>query len=403
MSDIRFVLTKYKRGILTYSINMQSNRLETIHFYDMADASDHSNIGDIFVAKVMNVVTSINAAFIDYQKGKHGYLPICDRFAPILLNREYDGRLKAGDELLVQLEKEAVRSKEPVFTSNLSLAGKYCVITTGNKRKSISKKCPKTIRKELLEHIPENIEHGIVVRTNASELISESHDDNLELLENECQQLSEQMDILINDGVHRTCYSRVWQSPPPYLTVLRDVRDICYSQIVTDDENLYSELSSFLKLSSPEMLDQLTYYTDKSYPIAKLHSIETRLNELLGSKVWLKSGAYLVIEKTEAMYVIDVNSGKNISKKASAEYILTINIEAAREIMYQLRIRNLTGIIMVDFINMENADDKEKLMCELKQAAKSDSIQTVVVDMTALDLVEITRQKNHKSLAEQLS
>lgn len=402
MSDIRFVLTKYKRGILTYSINMQSNRLETIHFYDMADASDHSDIGDIFVAKVMNVVGSINAAFIDYQKGKHGYLPICDIFAPMLLNREYDGRLKAGDELLVQLEKEAVRSKEPVFSSNLSLAGKYCVVTTGNKSKSISKKCPKSIRKELLEHIPENIEHGIVVRTNASELISESHN-SLELLEKECQQLSEQMDILINDGIHRTCYSRVWQSPPSYLTALRDVRDRCYSQIVTDDENLYSELSSFLKLSSPEMLDLLTYYTDTSYPLTKLHSIETRLDELLGSKVWLKSGAYLVIEKTEAMYVIDVNSGKNISKKASAKYILTINLEAAHEIMYQLRLRNLTGIILVDFINMENTDDKEKLMCELKQAAKSDPIQTVVVDMTALDLVEITRQKNHKSLAEQLS
>ena len=103
------------------------------------------------------------------------------------------------------------------------------------------------------------------------------------------------------------------------------------------------------------------------------------------------------------MYVIDVNSGKNICKKASADYILTINLEAAREIMYQLRLRNLTGIILVDFINMENADDKEKLMCELKQAAKSDPIQTVVIDMTALDLVEITRQKNHKSLAEQLS
>lgn len=402
MSDIRFILTKYKRGILAYSINMQNNRLETVHFYDAMNTADTINIGDIFVAKVMNVVGSINAAFIDYQKGKHGYLPMCDKFVPMLLNREYDGRLKAGDEVLVQLEKEAVRSKEPVFTSNLSLAGKYCVITTGNKSKSISKKCPKSMRKELLDHIPENINHGIVVRTNASELISESYY-RLELLEKECLQLSEQMDVLISDAAHRTCYSRIWQSPPPYLTSLRDVRQIYYSQIVTDDENLYNELSSFLKFSSPEMLDQLTYYTDISYPLTKLHSIETKLDELLDSKVWLRSGAYLVIEKTEAMYVIDVNSGKNISKKASAEYILTINIEAAREIMYQLRLRNLTGIIMVDFINMENTIDKQKLMYELKQAAQSDPIQTVVVDMTALDLVEITRQKNMKSLEEQLS
>lgn len=402
MSDIRFVLTKYKSGILTYSIDMQNARLETVHFYNLDDSSENINIGDIFVAKVMNVVGSINAAFVDYQKGKHGYLPTSDRFAPVLLNREYDGRLKAGDELLVQLEKEAVRSKEPVFTSNLSLAGKYCVITTGNNSKGVSKKCPKSIRNKLLEHVPEDIKYGIVVRTNASELVSEASD-SLELLEKECLQLSAQMDVLVSDAVHRTCYSRVWQSPPPYLTALRDARNICYSQIITDDEGLYNELSAFLKYSLPEMLDRLTYYTDTSYSLTKLHSIETRLGELLSSKVWLKSGAYLVIEKTEAMYVIDVNSGKNIAKKSNAEYIRAINLEAAREVMYHLRLRNLTGIIIVDFINMDNAYDKEMLLHELKQAAKRDPVRTVVVDMTALDLVEITRQKNTKNLAEQLS
>lgn len=402
MSDIRFVLTKYRNGILSYSINMQSSRLETIHFYDTENTTDHVNIGDIFVAKVMNVAKNINAVFIDYQKGKHGYLPINDQYDPLLLNRKYDGHLKAGDELLVQLEKEAVRSKEPVFTSDLSLAGKYCVITSCSKGKGVSKKCPKLYRSCLLAAIPEDIKYGIVIRTNASELISESPE-SLELLEKECLQLSEQMDLIIQDAVHRTCYSRVWQAPPPYLTVLRDVRNLCYSQIITDDENLYSELYSFLKYSSPKLSDKLTLYSDTSYPLSKLHSIETRIGELLSSKVWLRSGAYLIIEKTEAMYVIDVNSGKNITKKSNSEYILAINIEAAKEIMYQLRLRNLTGIIMVDFINMDNACDKEKLLHELSQDAKYDPIKTVIVDMTALDLVEITRQKNMKSLAEQLS
>lgn len=417
MSDIRFVLTRYRAGILAYSINIQSNRLETVNFYTDTSSDESSeknnlqknkavseviNIGDIFVAKVMNVVESIKAAFIDYQKGKHGYLPIDMLETPVLLNRSYDGRLKAGDELLVQLEKEAVRSKEPVFTANLSIAGKYCVITSGNRSKGVSKKCSKTIREQLLKSLPDNIEYGVVIRTNAGELITESSD-NLELLFNECQLLSRQMDSLLNEGIHRTCYSKVWHSPPPYLTMLRDIKNITYSQILTDDEQLYEELSSFLKFSSPDMLERLKLYTDNGYPLNKLYSIETKLKELLGTKVWLKSGAYLVIEKTEAMYVIDVNSGKNISKKSNADYILAINLEAAKEIMYQIRIRNLTGMILIDFINMENAADKEKLLSELRRDAKQDIVKTTIVDMTALELVEITRQKNLKSLSEQFS
>lgn len=401
MSDIRFVLTKYRDGILSYAVNTQSNRLESVNFYAGNEALDAVNIGDIFVAKVMNVAGNIQAVFIDYQKGKHGYLPIDKTGLPILLNRDYDGKLKAGDELLVQLEKEAVRSKEPVFTSNLSIAGKYCVITSGNKCKGVSKKCAKTAREQLIKAIPDDIDYGIIVRTNAVELLSDE-DSRVELLEQECRYLSRQMDALLNDGIHRTCYSRVWQSPAPYLTALRDVRNISYSRIVTDDADLHDALSAFLRTASPEMLDKLVLYTDSSYPLNKLYSIETKLKELLSPKVWLKSGAYLVIEKTEAMYVIDVNSGKSISKKSNAEYILAVNTEAAKEIMYQLRLRNLTGIILVDFINMENPDDKEELLQELRHLAKLDMIQTTVVDMTALHLVEITRQKNLKSLAEQL-
>jgi ribonuclease G len=148
------------------------------------------------------------------------------------------------------------------------------------------------------------------------------------------------------------------------------------------------------------MADKLKLYEDKSYGLNKLYSIETKLEGLLGKKVWLKSGAYLVIEKTEAMYVIDVNSGKNISKKANAEYIYSVNAEAAREIMYQIRLRNLTGMIVVDFINMENNEDKERLMEKLSEYARRDMVKTMVIDMTALDLVEITRQKNKKSLAD---
>jgi ribonuclease G len=396
MGDVRFVLTNYNDKILSYSIDVTANRLESIGFYERQDESS-VNIGDIFVAKVMTVASNINAAFIDYQKGRHGYLPFNKSMAPVLVNRMYDGKLKAGDEVLVQLEKEAVRSKEPVFTTNLSISGKYSVITSGIKSRGVSKKCPKSRYNELLEAIPEEIAYGVVVRTNAAEL------DDLEMLKSEGLELNSQMERLLNEGIHRTCYSRVWKSPAPYLVDLRDMNGIEYSQIITDDDLLYNELSEFIMLTSPASIDKLKKYTDENYSLSKLYSIETKVEELLNKKVWLKSGAYLIIEKTEAMYVIDVNSGKNMSKKANEEYIYSINVEAAKEVMRQIRLRNLTGMILVDFINMNSNEDKERLMDELAKYARRDSVKTIVVDMTALDLVEVTRQKNKSSLEEQLN
>ena len=151
------------------------------------------------------------------------------------------------------------------------------------------------------------------------------------------------------------------------------------------------------------MASMLTLYTDSSYSLKKLYSIDTKMQELLVPKVWLKSGAYLVIEQTEAMYVIDVNSGKNNASKSNAEYIFNINIEAAHEIIRQISLRNLSGIIMVDFINMEDPDKNEQLLNELRKLAKQDRILTTIVDMTPLGLIEITRKKTKKALKEQIN
>ena len=171
---------------------------------------------------------------------------------------------------------------------------------------------------------------------------------------------------------------------------------------VTDHCALYDELKDFAALYMPEQSAAISLYQDTSYPLQKLYRVETHLSELLSRKVWLKSGAYLIIDKTEAMYVIDVNSGKNVTKKESAEYIYQINLEAANEIMRQMRLRNLAGMILIDFINMEEQRFIDALLQELRVLAKKDPIQTTIVDLTALGLVEITRRKTTKSLAEQL-
>lgn len=394
MITSKLILTRYKEGIL--SLILRDNQIQEI-FYNNED--NHANIGDIFVAKVINVVSNIQAAFIDYQPGKRGYLPISSKYKPVLLNRIYDGRILAGDELLVQMEKEAIRTKEPVFTMNLSLPGKYCVVTNADSSKSVSSKLSRQEREILRSHILMNTGYGIVVRTNAKELLAFN---DFSFLTEECNFLAEQMNKILTEGIHRTCYSRIHKAAPAYLTELRDNKALEYEQIVTDDSALYEELKSFLHSYMPEEETFLSLYTDETLSLHKLYGLNTKIQELLQPKVWMNSGAYLIIEQTEAMYVIDVNSGKNNSKKSSDSYVLSVNMEAAKEIMRQIRLRNLSGIIIIDFINMEDETMKEQLMQELKRLAKLDRIQTTIVDMTPLGLIEITRKKTKRSLKAQL-
>lgn len=399
MNDLRYIITKYRDGVLSFVSDTKKCKMESVGYTQSAENASDAKIGDIFVAKVKNVAGQIHAAFIDYAPNKKGYLPINTEYVPMITNRQYDGRILAGDEILVQLEKEAVRTKEPVFTTNLSLAGKYSVISYGNTYKGVSRKCSKSEREQLRAIIPQEIDYGVVIRTNAASLLSPT--ETLQPVIDEIQYLNRKMSVLLHDGIHRTCYSRLWNAAPSYLTRMRDDR-IAYQQIITDDPQIYEEIKDFVALYMPERLADLSLYQDNVYPLQKLYRVETQIDELLAKKVWLKSGAYLVIEKTEAMYVIDVNSGKNISKKENAEYIYQINMEAASEIMRQIRLRNLTGIIMIDFINMEDSAKDHALLQQLRVLAKKDSILTTIVDITALGIVEITRKKTTKSLAEQL-
>ena len=397
MSDNRLVITKYKQGVLSFL--MQNNRMQSVSFYKEHKEGD---IGNIYVAKVINIVPNINAAFIYYQPNMRGYLPLNAHYTPILLNRTYDGRILAGDEIIVQMEKEAIRTKDAVFTTNLSLSGKYCVVTNANNKKGVSNKISKNYKNALQQTIPENTDLGLIVRTNAQQLI-ESDPDYCNILQKEYKMLLSQMETLISTGVHRTCYSLLYKAPDAYLTDIRDAYFDKYDSIITDEQYLYDQLTSFLGSYSSEVASMLTLYTDSSYSLKKLYSIDTKMQELLVPKVWLKSGAYLVIEQTEAMYVIDVNSGKNNASKSNAEYIFNINIEAAHEIIRQISLRNLSGIIMVDFINMEDPDKNEQLLNELRKLAKQDRILTTIVDMTPLGLIEITRKKTKKALKEQIN
>ena len=200
----------------------------------------------------------------------------------------------------------------------------------------------------------------------------------------------------------RTCYSCIYRALPGYIAAIRDSYSGTLDGIVTDIPAYYEELKDYLEEYQAEDADKLTLYEDKLLPLSKLYSLDSALEHALNKHVWLKSGGYLVIEPTEAMVVIDVNTGKYSGKKKMQDTICRINMEAADEIGRQLRLRNLSGIILIDFIDMEREEDREMLMRHLGDVVSKDPVKTTVVDMTRLNLVEVTRKKVRKPLYEQI-
>ena len=174
-------------------------------------------------------------------------------------------------------------------------------------------------------------------------------------------------------------------------------------EILTDQKDAHGRILDYLEHNQPEDKNKLRFYQDPLVSLTNLYSLKNAMEQACQKRVWLKSGGYLVIEPTEAMVVIDVNTGKYSGKKNQADTIRTINLEAAKEICRQLRLRNLSGIIMVDFIDMKEEEDKALLMERLREFAAADPVKTTVVDMTALNLVELTRKKGKKPLWEQLA
>ena len=357
-----------------------------------------SLLGNIYVGKVKNIVKNINAAFVEIENKQMCYLSLAEACHPIYITKPND-KICIGDEFLIQISKEDVKTKAPVCTVNLSFTGKYVVIVHGRGKVGISNKIESEQEKKRLKQIVSpyvSEDYGIVIRTNAQ-------DTNEELIVQEIQSLIEKYRLTVSQGIYRNRFSLVSETPRAYLCAMRDSFSQDIEAIVTDDVELHRQMKDYLSLYQKEDLDKLTLYEDKMLPLNKLYSIEHRLEYALREKVWLDCGGSLIIQPTEALTVIDVNTGKAVNKKKNVqETFLKVNLEAAKEIAKQIRLRNLSGIIIIDFIDMESADHKKSLMKTLDGYLKQDPIRTTLVDMTALNLVEITRKKVRKPIYEQI-
>ena len=342
------------------------------------------NVGDIFVGKVQNVVNNIHSAFVEFEKNKVGFLPLS----------ECQGKtVKAGDEFVVQIKQAAVKTKQPVLTIFPEIAGRFAVVSTKSKTKGVSKKITEEEKKKELYKILEDFcedPYGVILRTSAKAASEEE-------IRKECTGLLKQMHELMDYSEYKTRFSCLYHEASFYLKYIRSLELSNFERIVTDLPSVYEELH-------PIYGDKVELYSDDSYSLDKLLGISTKLLKANEKKVWLKSGGNLVIEPTEALTVIDVNTGKAVDGRRNKETTFyKINCEAAIEAARQIRMRNLSGIIVIDFIDMKEQEHVEELMQLLRMKLSEDKVKTVLVDITKLGLVEITRMKKNPPLREVLS
>lgn len=369
-----------------------------------------SLVGNIYAARVERIADGIGGAFLEIgQRGKCYFRLPKNGQQPLKLSPGHEDKLYGGDIILVQITKDAVKTKLPVAEGNVSLTGKYFVLTLGDRRSGVSKKIRNSKERERLSAIADEYkeeEYGIVVRTNAEGAPTEE-------LKKELLILTDRYKSLIKKAVYAEPRSLLYQEPPSYITLGKELPEAELQEIITDSPEIYKELCQYYgndelreKAAVPKArvdhIKKITLYTD-DYPLEKLYRFDHYFETALQKMVWLSSGGSLVIEPTEAMVVIDVNSGSVTKKKKHSDKIFyEMNREAAVEIARQLRLRNLSGIILIDFINMEIKDQRQKLLAFLAEECKKDRVNCQVIDMTALGLVEMIRSKGKKPLHEQM-
>ena len=389
---MKLILTKWQQNIGAFGF--EDNQLAEVNIYD---AEQKICVGDIYLAKVHKALPNINAYFV-----KLG----CDEiFLPF---QETDREYKMGENILIQIKKEASKGKQPLGTANISLAGVYCVVHYDSYGISVSAKLNEFERafwKDALsqflnsQDISEEdrrllAKYGVIVRTNVNEC------DNVSELTSEWLDLVQRMDFIIEKGMYQSLYTKLFGERQGYISHLKNISFQNLEEIITDDITVYEELKNSFD-GQNEICSKIRYYED-DFSLTKLYCIESKLQEALNKKVWLKSGGFLLIEPTEALTVIDVNSGKCEKEKNSEVYYKKINIEAAQMIARQIKLRNISGIIIIDFINMEQEENRKELLQLLASYVNRDKVKTRVMGMTSLGLVEMTRKKIEKPLWEQI-
>ncbi|MCF0147526.1 MAG: ribonuclease E/G [Clostridium sp.] len=347
------------------------------------EVSKEPKIGEIYKGRVKNIVPAINSIFVDIGLEKEAYM--------YYSNELKDTGIKKGDEILVEIIKEPLNNKGAKVSKNVSIPGRFMVLTLGGSGISFSKRINSPDEKNRIYKIINEIDgYGITMRTESVTASSE------ELLEEKIK-LLEEFDILISKLRYSLNLGKVYGENIILNKVIVDNLGTQCKIISNDDEDL-KEISLNLKSNEDIIIEKY----DENISIFEHYGIEKEILKLRHKKVALNCGGNIVIDKTEAMYVIDVNSSKNIKGRSFDKTILETNLEAAYEIGRQIRLRNLAGIIVIDFIDMRDYSQKALVMEALKNSLKADKGNVKVFPFTELDLVQIARKRRGKSIYEYL-
>lgn len=390
----KFVVTLNKNIVYSALLNEKDQLIE-IH---PEKTDTHSLVGNIYIGKISNIVKGIGATFVNIGLEKDVFLQMEEGQHFIYTNNGRSNTYpKVGDELLVQITKDEYKQKSATATSLISLTGRYSVLTYRKSFIGLSSKIKHFQERSRLKNIFTPFlkdEYGFIIRTNAEGIGEED-------LIMESEQLISTFNQLIQVSQFRKCFQCIYKEPENYLRLIRDLYRNNIDTYIFDDEILHQKaLEYFNEDFYHDLSSHFELRLMKDYNLYQALGFKAKIDKALSEKVWLDSGANLFIQSTEALMVIDVNSSKSTSKKNFEETVFNINIEAATEICRQIRLRNLSGIIIVDFIDMQVIEHKQKLLDTLEALFLNDRIKTTLIDMTPLGLVEITRKKSDKNIYE---
>jgi ribonuclease E len=365
----------------------------TLEGFFIETTSRASYVGNIYKGEVEQVQPAFQAAFVNYGAERNGFLPI-DEIHPEYFSEDPVGEpriqelIEPGQEVLVQVTKDAVNHKGAALTTYISLAGRYVVLMPGRNQRAISRKITDEEQRERLKAIAQEISlpdnFGIIIRTAAANQTKREIIKDLRYLMRIWESIREK-------AATQPAPSLIYQERGLAIRVIRDYFTPDIKRIVVDQKDVYREVKDFLRIISPKHQGCVELHR-QTVPLFTYYKIEDQIERIFDKRVPLKSGGYLIIEPTEALVAIDVNSGSATSEKDIEETAFRVNMEAAAEIPRQLRLRDLGGLIVVDFIDMSHPARKARVEQELRKAARKDKAKITIGKISRFGLLEISRQ-----------
>ena len=395
----RFQMNIHVTAEATHVAVMEGRQL--IEHYVSRKADDASQIhGNIYMGRVENVLPGMEAAFVDISTPKNAVVYRSDVIVPEGQNKRsarIEEVLKARQLILCQVTKNPIAHKGARLTQEVSLPGRFVVLVPNSTTYGISKRLPdderKRLRKILDKAKPK--QHGVIVRTAAQNITAEE-------IQRDVARLLRQWDQIEALAKSQTKPGLLYREPDVATRIVREEFNADHRSVVVDDRKLFEELSEYVTSVSPALADRIEHYDPAAEGLSlfERHHVYEQLHKALDRKVWLPSGGSLIIEGTEALTVIDVNTGRNVGKSSLEETVFRNNLEAAEEVARQLRLRDIGGIIVIDFVDMDVKKHRDEVLKIFKAALARDKTRTHVAPISDLGLVEMTRKRIGEGLLE---